>query len=275
MAIILGMNQIERNPYVCSSFTPPRHDHSHVFFEITFCVKGHAINTINGQPFSFHNGKCTILKPGDVHSLTEYDPMVYEHIDFYATVEHFESICNTLCDNLYDEIINSDTPICFSFSNEIFTFLFNQSLYLKEMIANGDKFFETLHTSIISVILAEWIKHRIYNKTLMPSWLSDLLPKFNNVNFVQKNITQIANETGFSLPYFSTQFKKYVGVSAIEYLTKKRVHLSKGLLVKDSKLRILDIAAMLGFENPSTFSKHFMQEFKMTPKEYRKQNRVL
>ena len=128
---------------------------------------------------------------------------------------------------------------------------------------------------MITTILSQWARNRVSQKSFMPQWLTELLPKFNNVNFLQKNITQIANETGFSLPYFSTQFKKYVGVSAIEYLTKKRVHLSKGLLVKDSKLRILDIAAMLGFENPSTFSKHFMQEFKMTPKEYRKQNRVL
>ena len=89
---------------------------------------------------------------------------------------------------------------------------------------------------------------------------------------MQKNITQIAKETGFSLPYFSTQFKKYVGVSAMEYLTKKRVYLSRALLEKDFQLRILDISGMLGFENPSTFSKHFMQEFKVTPKEYRKQS---
>ena len=106
----------------------------------------------------------------------------------------------------------------------------------------------------------------------MPTWLTELLPKFNNINFVQKNITQIAQETGFSLPYFSTQFKKHVGMSAIDYLIKKRVHLSKKLLIGDDRLRILDISGMLGFENPSTFSKHFLQEFKMTPKEYRKQN---
>ena len=106
----------------------------------------------------------------------------------------------------------------------------------------------------------------------MPTWLTELLPKFNNINFAQKNITQIAQETGFSLPYFSTQFKKHVGISAIEYLIKKRVHLSKKLLIGDDRLRILDISGMLGFENPSTFSKHFQQEFKMSPKEYRKQN---
>ena len=104
----------------------------------------------------------------------------------------------------------------------------------------------------------------------MPQWLTDLLPKMNNINFVQKNITEIAEEIGFSLPYFSTQFKKYMGVSAIKYLTRKRVHLAKDLLIKGPNLSILDISGRLGFENPSTFSKHFKQEFNITPKEYKK-----
>ena len=63
-------------------------------------------------------------------------------------------------------------------------------------------------------------------------------------------------------------------LNAIEYLNKKRVHLAKDLLAKDSNIRILDISVMLGFENPSTFSKHFLQEFKQTPKEYRKTSKT-
>ena len=141
------------------------------------------------------------------------------------------------------------------------------------MIANNTPLFSTVYTSMIANILSAWIKNRAYQQAVIPVWLSDLLPKFNDVSFIQKNISQIAANIGFSLPYFSSQFKKYMGVTAIEYLIKKRIHLSKDLLKKDSHLRILDISAMLGFENPSTFSKHFMQEFKMTPREYRKQTK--
>lgn len=270
MPVFLDLKCIKSSPYIQSSFTPPRHLHSHEFFEISFCVSGKAINTINGVSHAFQNGICVILKPGDVHSLTEYDPRVYEHIDLYSTVDNFKKICSSLHPNLYDELVNTEEPICFPLSTESFAFLFNQSLLLKEMISNKNEFFETLHSAMISATLSEWVKNKIYNKKYMPVWLSDLLPKFNDVNFVQKNVTQIASECGFSLPYFSTQFKKYLGVSAIEYLTKKRVYLSKDLIVKDSHLRILDVSGMLGFENPSTFSKHFLKEFKLTPKEYRK-----
>jgi AraC-like DNA-binding protein len=271
MPVILGANDIKQTPYISSSFTPPRHSHGHEFFELSFCVSGFSVNTINGVQIPFQNGMCVILRPGDVHSLTEYDKNVYEHVDLYATTENFRAICDSCHKDLYNEILRHNTPLHFSLSGEMFSFLFNQSLYLKEMIANGNKYFQIMYTSMMSVIVSEWIKHEIYQQTYKPTWLKELLPKFNSINFVQKNITMIAQEVGFSLPYFSSQFKKYMGMSAIEYLIKKRVHLSKDLLANDPRLRILDISGMLGFENPSTFSKHFMAEFKLSPKEYRKQ----
>lgn len=275
MAIRLDLNEIKRTPYISSSYTPPRHFHSHDFFEFSFCVSGHAVNIVNDTPIPFQNGSCVILRPNDVHAVTEYDDRVYEHIDLYATKEHFKNLCNCCHKALYDEIMNDPNPIAFSLSNEIFTFLFNQALLLKEMIANKNNFYQTLYVGMTSTLLSEWVKHKIYSQTYKPDWLKNLLPKFNDITFVQKNVTQIAQETGFTLPYFSTQFKKYMGISAIEYLTKKRIHMSKDLLMTEKTLRILDISAMLGFENPSTFSKHFLEEFNLTPKEYRKQIHML
>ena len=274
MSSVLGVASIELNPYISSSFTPPQYPHSHVFFEISFCVKGSSVNTINQIPFPFQNGTCVILRPNDAHSLTEYNPKIYEHVDLYCLPDKFRKLCDAINSQLYEEIINCETPIFFTLSNEVFSFLFDQSLLLKEMITNKSKYFETVYASMLTTILSQWIRARDSQKSFIPQWLTELLPKFNNVNFVQKNITQIARETGFSLPYFSTQFQKYMGVSAIVYLTKKRVHLAKNLLVKDANLRILDISVMLGFENPSTFSKHFIQEFKLTPKEYRKTSKI-
>ena len=269
MSMILGFKDIEKRPYISSSIKPPRNLHSHEFFELSFCVTGQAVNTINGVPCTFHNGSCVILRPGDVHSLTGYDPRIYEHIDLYASTERFKTICDAAHPELYEEIVTAKSPIYFQLSSELFTVLFNQSLLLKEMSANDNHFHQTLYVSMIFAILSEWARDKFYTKSVLPDWLKELLPKFNDIAFAQKNVTQIANETGFSLPYFSTQFKKYLGVSASEYLTKKRMHLSKDLLA-NPHLRILDVSAMLGFENPSTFSKHFMQEFKLTPKEYRK-----
>ena len=272
MHIILDENEIKRTPYISSSFTPPRHLHSHSFFELSFCVSGHSVNVINDVPVSFQNGTCVILRPGDVHAVKDYDEKVYEHIDLYVTKPLFKQLCECCHKGLYEAILEEESTLAFNLSNELFSFLFNQSLLLKELLANKEEFFQPLYISRVTSILSEWLRHKTYLQAYKPDWLKALLPKFNDVNFIQKNITQIAQETGFSLPYFSTLFKKYMGVSAIAYLNKKRVYLSKDLMA-NPMLRILDISGMLGFENPSTFSKHFIQEFKISPKEYRKQIR--
>ena len=53
MHVILDENSIKHTPYISSSYTPPRHLHSHSFFELSFCVSGHSTNIINGFPVSF------------------------------------------------------------------------------------------------------------------------------------------------------------------------------------------------------------------------------
>lgn len=269
MYVVLNEDS-QLSPYISSSYTPPRHLHSHTFFELSFCVSGHSINIINGHPVSFQNGTCVILRPGDVHAVKDYDETVYEHIDLYVSNDRFQQLCNYCHKDLYTAIMHEETALAFTFSNDFFPFLHNQALQLKEMLLNKEEYFEPLHTSLVLAILSEWLRYKSSLQSFKPDWLKILLPKFNNVSFIQKNITQIAQETGFSLPYFSTQFKKYMGVSAIAYLTKKRVHLAKDL-IRNPDLRLLDISGMLGFENPSTFSKHFLYEFKITPREYRKQ----
>ena len=274
MHIILGLDEIRLYPYTRSSYTPPKYPHSHDFFEISFCVSGSSVNTVNGKPIPFQNGVCVILRPTDIHSVTEYSDTDYEHIDFYATKEKFVSLCNSCQAGLYDKIMSEKGPLYFTMNNETFSFLFNKVLLLKDMIGSKKDNCALMHASLITMILSEYVSQAEDMNEYKPDWLKEILPKFNDINFLQKNVTLIARETGFSLPYFSSQFKKYMGVSAIEYLTRKRVHLSKSLLVKGSQLRILDISSMLGFENPSTFSKHFVEEFKITPKEFKKQSLV-
>ena len=129
MPVVLGLKSIEHTPYISSSFTPPRHQHSHEFFEVSFCVTGQSINTVNGVPVPFQNGTCMILRPQDVHSVTGYNRN-YEHVDLYVTKEHFYELCQALHEGLYQKILAETEPLHLVCSNEIFSFLFNQSFTL-------------------------------------------------------------------------------------------------------------------------------------------------
>lgn len=83
------------------------------------------------------------------------------------------------------------------------------------------------------------------------------------------SIDEIAAEFGLSANYFSTMFKKQLGCTVLEYLTEKRL-VRAAQLLDGSNLKITQISAQLGYQNPSYFCALFAKRFCMTPSQYKK-----
>lgn len=86
----------------------------------------------------------------------------------------------------------------------------------------------------------------------------------------QENITLNSLAERFFLHpnYLSRLFKEKTGKNFVEYTTEIRIEHVKELL-KNSDLKIVEICAMTGYDNPRYFSKVFKQITGMTPREYR------
>ncbi len=69
--------------------------------------------------------------------------------------------------------------------------------------------------------------------------------------------------------YFSSQFKRHMGVSFKEYLNNIRIDAAKKLLL-DNDLKVGQIAEMVGFGDATYFATAFKMIAGKTPKEYRK-----
>lgn len=271
----MDQSDIKRNNFVASCFILPDFTHTHDFFELSFGVHGQSTNVINKKPHQFGRGKCAILRPNiDSHYFkakhSDKNTNQYEHKDIYVKHDRFIEICNTIHPELYEKIMNNPTPICFNISEDFFEFIWQKSLTLAEAMQNKNPYFTVVHTMIITTILSQWLEQELFAQTKYPQWLNDLLPQFNSVEFLTMTITDIAKSVGYSLPYFSSEFKKLMNVSAIKYLNQKRLIFSKQLLA-ENRMNIIDIAMLLGFANPSTYSKHFLEEYGITPSEYRRQ----
>ena len=78
----------------------------------------------------------------------------------------------------------------------------------------------------------------------------------------------VANQVHLNASYFSTLFKKEMGMSFKEYLNQVRIEESKRLLA-NSSFSIIDIAVSVGFEDQSYFSKVFKKYTGITPKQFR------
>lgn len=79
-----------------------------------------------------------------------------------------------------------------------------------------------------------------------------------------------AAKLNFHPSHVSRVFKKEVGVAFSEYLAQYRLSLSKQWL-KETDLKIGDIAAKLNYNSPAAFVRYFRNMEGITPGEYRKQ----
>lgn len=87
----------------------------------------------------------------------------------------------------------------------------------------------------------------------------------------QKGITEIANMCHVSPYYFRKLFKKYSGVSPIEYQIQAKITHAKRLL-NTNTMRISEISDALGFFDAAYFSKIFKKYTGVSPKEYAKKS---
>lgn len=122
-------------------------------------------------------------------------------------------------------------------------------------------------------------------------WLSTIMVRFSNLVFTLKSIKHtdaiykaihymsnnftkkitledVSAEIFLSSAYFSKIFKEQTGSNFSQYLNKLRIEKSKSLL-RNSRIPLVDIAGMVGYEDQSYFSKVFKKITGNSPGKYR------
>ena len=79
----------------------------------------------------------------------------------------------------------------------------------------------------------------------------------------------VSHETGFNPNYFSSMFKKEVGVNFSEYLIKVRIKNAKEMLL-NTEGSVEDISYAVGYSDIKYFSRIFKKYMGVTPTEFRK-----
>lgn len=87
-------------------------------------------------------------------------------------------------------------------------------------------------------------------------------------------IRELAASVHLSESYFMNQFRRHVGLSAVEYISHFRIDMACKALI-GTKKNVLEIAFDCGFRNISNFNRQFRKITGCSPTEYRKKIAVL
>lgn len=100
---------------------------------------------------------------------------------------------------------------------------------------------------------------------------NDSIVKYVDNNFTDQNLSlmQVADNYNISVYTLSRLFKEITGVGFKEYVTEKRIELSKHLLSTTNK-KVAEIAAEVGFGSVSHFIRVFKSNCGVSPSNYNK-----
>lgn len=90
----------------------------------------------------------------------------------------------------------------------------------------------------------------------------------SNINKIY-TVEELAAQFNYSASHFSMMFKNKMGRSPIEYFIKLKIHHACQLL-DQSKLRVNEISAKVGYDDPYYFSRLFTKIMGVSPNNYRK-----
>lgn len=82
-------------------------------------------------------------------------------------------------------------------------------------------------------------------------------------------LDDVADHVGYSPWHLSRVFAGTIGVSPVQYLAAHRFQKAKTLMLADRD-SVIDICHAVGFSSPGTFTRRFVQEVGMTPRDFRR-----
>ncbi|MBQ4098922.1 MAG: helix-turn-helix domain-containing protein [Clostridia bacterium] len=251
----------------CGSFCI-QEQHNHIFYEFTIITSGTCDHSIDGNsPTQLSRGDFYFITPKNKHQLSNLSDD-HQHRDFYVTAEKLEKICKLFSFDLMKEL----HQLCPVFrkrltekqmaSLEEKATFFNPNLY-----TFPSEILDDIHTSIIVDILGIILQTKHEKKTFLPDWISTLVQRIDNGDFVLNSIDEVVKTTGYAHGYVCRQFKKYMGKTLLSYNNAVKLRESTNLLKTHT---VTQTASILGWDNPKNYNIAFKKVFGISPSQYKK-----
>lgn len=174
---------------------------------------------------------------------------------------------------------NSDTSSYLELPINLIDYLFSNIPELENSSVSASKaiYLKTLSSITSTPLLVQESENIIndiieYSESLTDNLqnkvVSNIKAYIDNNYFLPLSVDSIAAYFNYSSSYISAIFKKHFNTTIMNYLTDYRLSQSAALL-KQSNLKINQVANKVGYPNSSYYCAVFSKKYGMTPKQYR------
>ncbi len=250
--------------------------HSHDFVELMYVCQGSITHIINGQRIVVNAGELIFLGQNVEHEIekSEKNDIALNLIilpEFFdsplAMLKYDESpLRSFIVDSLVSDNIES-TYMHFRVSGitEVQNTIENLILTLigdapnKYTITSYSMGLVFLHlTNCIDKLTYQSIEDKAVVKVL----------KYVNENYRDGSLEELSKKLHYSYTWLSREIKRKTGKTYTDIVQERRLS-EAAFLLKNTDLKVIDIAVNVGYDNISYFHKIFFKKFCKTPREYR------
>lgn len=132
---------------------------------------------------------------------------------------------------------------------------------------------EAAYFQIVEEIISHLIRVKVHPSMLKYQSVINHALNYINEHYTEQDMSlnMVADELNLSSAHFSTIFSQSMGKTFIDYLTEQRINHAK-LLLKETNLKLTDIALEIGYNDSNYFSYLFKKKTGLSPTIYRQKN---
>ena len=234
-------------------------------YQINYITEGEGIMETRAGSYPIREGSVILLRPNVWHR--------YRPLRQTGWMEHYVGFMGELADKMIksSELLSESPVMQIGFQETIinsFHDIFNHAITEKpgyHQVCSGLVIQILGH--IISIKRNENFRHNQIEKAIQKACLIIRDNPSKNLN-----IENLASDLNVNYSLFRKAFKKYTGLSPMQYHTSLRMKQAIYLLT-NTELSVKEISFNLGFCSVFYFSKLFKEKTGRTPSDYRRSNR--
>ena len=141
-----------------------------------------------------------------------------------------------------------------------------------------EKKYEEMLVHLLQVLLIEFerelTREHVLKDEYMDREMDAAISYFSSSYNLDINIKDYAYSKGMSTCWFNLNFKKYTGQTPIQFITSARVTNAQ-ILLETTNYSVNEISQIVGYSNPSYFSRAFRSRKGYSPQQYRNRMREM